>query len=196
MVLAAGVSIVDLAAGRVEDFLPAPTPGAEVRHIDLVGHGLLAGQVREVAPDHPDAAGAPAYVQDTPRTRFVPAPPAFAKIGSGGLCPVEGVGADAVHALSVMADPVHGEIVLALAGRDRLAVVDAAEGSLRRIVDLAPFGCISPSGLGILSATHYVVAGHERGIFVMERGTHRYARDLSLPDVALSGHSHLATVPG
>lgn len=195
-VLAAGVAIVDLRAGRVEAFLPAPTPRAEIRHLDVLGPRLVAGQVREVSPDSPEGLGLPPGIQDTERTRFAPAAPVHADLSAArpDLRAVEGLGETAVHALSVLADPARQEVLVAMAGRDAIAVV-GPDGGLRRIVDVGAAGCRSPSGLGLLSDRHYAVAGHLAGVFVFERGTHRFVPDLSAPDVPIGGHSHLSAGP-
>jgi len=194
-VVAAGVAIVDLRTGRREAFLAGPTPHAEVRHLDLLGARLVAGQVREVAPDHPEAAAAPPYVQDTARTRFVSAPLVQADLAARvpALAPIAGTDA-AVHALSVLADATHHEILVALAARNAIAVV-GQDGRLRRIVDVGAHGCISPSGLGHVSPRHYAVAGHLQGVFVLERGTHRFVPEMSAPDIDVGGHSHLSAAP-
>lgn len=54
----------------------------------------------------------------------------------GGLAPTE-----TVHALSLVADLAHGEILMPLLGSNLVAVMDVADGTLRRTIDVGALGC-------------------------------------------------------
>jgi hypothetical protein len=61
------------------------------------------------------------------------------------------------------------------------------DGNLRRIVDAGATGC--RFDLGLVADRRCAVAGPLAGIFVFERGTHRYASDLSDSEVAIGEHA-------
>jgi len=112
----------------------------------------------------------------------------------GRLAPVGGLApAETVHALSLVADLAHGEILMTFPGSNLVAVMDAADGTLRRTIDVGALGCRHPCGIGLLDARTWVVAGHGGGLFAFRRGDHAPRRSLWM-DVDLAGHSHLQAV--
>jgi hypothetical protein len=183
----------------VLEVFTSPDADAEMRHLAVHGRRLVVGQTRMGMAEHPEAnlrvEGSLPYPQDGLGTAYLPATPLQGRLGTGGgmLSPIGGfTPAETVHALSLVADPLHGEVLVSIPAANRVAVVDAADGALKRLIDVAPFGCHHPCGIGLLDARTWVVAGHAGGLFAFERGMHEPRADLRM-DVDLAGHSHLLT---
>jgi hypothetical protein len=196
-VLASRVAVVELASGRVLETFTSPDADAEMRHLAVHGRRLVVAQTRMGMAEHPEAGlrvdGSLPYPQEDREVVYLPATPLQGRLGTGGgmLSRIRGFApAETVHALSLAADPVHGEVLVTIPAANRVAVVDAADGALKRLIDVAPLGCRHPCGVGLLDARTWVVAGHAGGLFAFERGTHEPRADLRM-DVDLAGHSHL-----
>jgi len=199
-VIASRVAVVDLADGRVLEAFSSPDPDAELRHLALHGRRLVVGQTRIGMETHPEAGTrrpeALPYPQDTLGQAYLPAAPLQGTLGGEGgrLAPVGGLApAETVHALSLVADLAHGEILMTFPASNLVVVIDAADGTLRRTIDVGALGCRHPCGIGLLDARTWVVAGHEGGLFAFGRGDHAPRRSLWM-DVDLAGHSHLLAV--
>lgn len=107
---------------------------------------------------------------------------------------VGGLGqAETVHVLSLVAALAHGEIRMTFPASNLMLVIDAADGTLRRTIDVGAVSCRCPCGVGLLVARTWVVAGYEGDLFAFGRGDHARRRYLWI-DVDLAGHSHLLAV--
>lgn len=185
--VAPGVALLDARTGAARGFLPAARADVEARHLAVVDGALLVGQTRTISSGDPEAAARPRGLQDSVLWRYAPAP--LARAGAPGGGPAD-LAAGGVHALSMAADARHGEVLVGLSGEDAILVVDG-DGRERRRVDLRPFGCRSPSGVGIVSDEAYLVCGHRQGAWLLERGTHRLLSD-AWAGLPLGAHSHLS----
>jgi hypothetical protein len=186
--LAPGIALLDGRTGRRLGFLPGTRADVEVRHLAIAGNAILVGQTRTVESDAPEVAGLPRGLQDSVLWRYAPSPLAVADGTLEGLREAD-VRAGGVHALSMAADVRQGEVLVGLAGEDALLVV-GLDGRLRRRIDLAPLGCRSLSGIGIIGDA-YLVCGHLQGAWLFERSTHRLLSD-RWAQLAIDGHSHLS----
>lgn len=196
-VIASRIAVVELGTGRVLEAFTSPDPDAEMRHLALHGRRLVVGQTRLGLATHPEAGirrpEAQPYAQDQLGQAYLPAVPLQGTLGGEGglLSPLGGLApAETVHALSLVADPAHGEVLVTFPGSNLVAVVAAGDGTLRRTIDVGALGCRHPCGIGLLDARTWVVAGHAGGLFGFERGTHAPRADVRI-EVDLAGHSHL-----
>lgn len=184
--IAPGVALLDSRTGALRGFLPAARGDVEVRHLAVVEGAMLLGQTRSLDAADPEVARRPRGPQDAERWRYAAAP--LARTGAEG--PIADVAPAGIHALSMVADARHGEVLVGLSGEDAILVVDA-EGRERRRIDLRPLGCQSPSGIGLIDDDRYIVCGHRVGAWLLERGTHRPTGE-AWPLLRLGSHSHLS----
>ncbi|MDW8340535.1 MAG: hypothetical protein RMK73_03520 [Geminicoccaceae bacterium] len=70
-------------------------------------------------------------------------------------------------------------------------MIDAREGSVRRVIRTTAFGLARPRGVGLSpDGRHYGASGRRRGLLVLRRGEHRPIFARSRPDPPPFGHSH------
>ena len=92
---------------------------------------------------------------------------------------------------SIVYDPVHDEALITYPTSHAVAVIEAGNGSIKRIIRTDRLGLQRPRGIALLpDRAHYAVSGHWRDIYVFRRGTHELRRE-ACRYASLFGHSHL-----
>ncbi len=195
----ASLTVVDLDSGALVARRLSPDPGVELRHLALTGAGgVFAIRVR-LAPAGADArwtGSGPHPGPDRsadPGEAYLPAAPLlFPDPAAEAIVCATAAEADAQrHGLSVEFDPVADEILATFPSSHRVMAFDPATGRVRRQIDMAALGLPFPCGLALLpDGQTYAVAGRDRGLAVLRRGSHRLVSRARIR-LPIHGHSHM-----
>lgn len=193
-----GITVVEIATGRLVARHVVPDPETELRHVALSTDGAAFGircrlggpgadgdWRRRIGAAEPDRTA-------NEEGSYLPAAPVLARPGQTGATrlaaaePPEHLR----HGLSVEHDPLHDEFIASFPSSHRL-IVFSADGGVLRSMDTRDFGLDYPCGVTLLPGHEaYAVAGYWRGVHVLRRGSHRHEGRID-HGATLYGHSHM-----
>lgn len=201
-VIEPSITIIDIHSGKLLEKYVAPDKHMEVRHLAVDSRGgLLAIQTRLVdAKDEIRYSGDGPQVYEADDTVdyklwFAPAPLLSTSKGTTNIVRLSNP-MDQRQGQSMLYDPQYDEFIITYTSSHRIAVVDAQNCAVKRVIKTDQIGIQYPRGIQLLpDKTHYAISGSWRNIRLLSRGSHlpvemkagnRYE--------TFYGHSHMSVI--
>ena len=195
-------TVVDVNSGRLAHKVVVPDTSSEPRHIA----GNRLDRLFVVQSQVMKSIDAPNFKQEYPLAHerdftfdpeftYLPAPVVRIAVDGGTIQVKQSYAKNPRimrHGLSVIFDPVYGEVLVTYVPSHRVLVLDGASGAVKREIETDKFGLRYPCGIAFLpDKMHYVVTGFWENMFVFRRGSHELNREACRYQTFF-GHSHIA----
>ena len=196
------ITVIDLRHGKLLEKYVAPDKQMEVRHLAVNGRGgLLAIQTRLVeAKDEKryGSAGSQVYEADGTvdyKLWFAPAPLLSVSDQTSGIIKLSDP-MDQRQGQSMLYDPQYDEFIITYTSSHRIAVIDARNSAVKRVIETDHLGIHYPRGIQLLpDDTHYAISGSWRNIKLFKRGSHLPVETKDgIRYETFYGHSHMSVV--
>jgi hypothetical protein len=201
-VIEPSITVIDIHNGKLLEKYVAPDKQMEVRHLAVDSRGgLLAIQTRLVEAkdeNHYSSEGPQIFEADDTvdyRLWFAPAPLLSISNRTTGVVKLSNP-MDQRQGQSMLYDPQYDEFIITYTSSHRIAVVDAQNSVVKRVIKTDQLGIQYPRGIQLLpNNTHYAISGSWRNIRLFSRGSHLpvETKDGNRYET-FYGHSHMSVI--